>query len=207
MHYDAIHATTQYAKSNRKYQHELLTHRNTKLKEIPQVCLFSGFTRYNRLIVLWISVLWVPSASFVGLMWRVQGPYESIGGWRITQQYVWRSVSDLETVQRTCCQCPLLCPDYFWLQQFPASLQTKEYLWSVLHPLSPFILIFLYDFTFVKLLCFQHHLNKLQKKLDTRMAQNPFIYVLPHLCPSNTLECLHGCVSLFEHVEQPELLS
>lgn len=50
---------------------------------------------------------------------------------------------------------------------FPASLQTKEYLWSVLYPLSPFILIFLHDFTFVKLFCFQHYLNKLQKKLDT----------------------------------------
>lgn len=84
-----------------------------------------------------MSVLWFPSASSVGLMWRVQGPYESIGGggWKITQQNVWRSVSDLETIQRKRCQCPLLCPDYSWLQQFPRQPADKGV--SVICSLSP----------------------------------------------------------------------
>lgn len=87
---------------------------------------------------------------------------------------------------------------------FPASLQLKELgdsrnsSFSPLtsHPHTPLS----FDFTFVHLFCFPHPFNKPQKKRRwTQLpAQNPFIHVLPHSCLSNTLECGHGCVSLFE---------
>lgn len=80
---------------------------------------------------------------------------------------------------------------------FPESLQLKERsatlrtvlfapLTSHLHtPLS-------FDFTILST-------NPRKKRRWTQLpGQNPFIYILPHSCLSNTLECGHGCVSLFE---------
>lgn len=88
---------------------------------------------------------------------------------------------------------------------FPDSLQLKERsatLRTVLFPLSP--LIFTHRSHLISHLSTSFAFtilstNPRKKGRWTQLpAQNPFIYVLPHSCLSNTLECVHGCVSLFE---------
>lgn len=125
-------------------------------------------------------------------MWRRIWPCE----------YVWRSVSDLETSQRKPCQCPLPCPGYSRLQQFswqPADKGALRISTICSLSLSPFILShpsqFFLLISHLSLLLLTSFKQTQKKRCWTQLlAQNPLIYVLPY--SSDTLECVRGCVSV-----------
>lgn len=137
-------------------------------------------------------------ASSVGLTWGQLGPFE----------YVWRSVSDLETSQRKRCQCPLPCPGYSCLQQFSWQPADKAVLRiSTIRSVRPLTfqpLNFSSWFSHLSLLHSTSFKQTQKKKvLDTTSSESIHL-LLPF---SDPLDCVHGCVSVWACALQPELLS
>lgn len=214
MHYKVIHATIQCTMNTGKWN------KNTSMTTYTPNWKRYYWSVYSEVLhvfpPLWLfldyCVLISISASSVGLMWRWIGPCESTGWergwWWSRQEYVWRSVSDLETSQRKRCQRPLLCPGYSRSQRFswqPADKRTPGV--STTCSLSPLTFHPLLLLSFFLLISHPPHNLSLstlfkqtqKKRCWTRLpTQSPFIYVLLYSCRSNTLESAHGSLSLFE---------